>query len=382
MDVQREWLDKDYYATLGVDEKATAKEITSAYRNLAKQYHPDANQDNPEAEAKFKEIASAFEVVGNAEKRKSYDQVREMVKNGNFGSGQGGSFFDGFGGQSSQGFGGQGFNIEDIFSSFFGGGFSQSTSRQSGSRVGDDLETVIQLSFEESLSGVTKEVKFRAEDDCSNCHGNGTADGSKPSVCSTCNGSGTVHQSKGFFAFEQTCPTCRGAGFQITNPCSSCRGQGRDLVDRVETVPIPKGIDNGQRIRLQGRGGAGSLGGPWGDLFIRVIVENHKLFHREDLNLFLHVPITYAEAVLGSEVAIPTPYGDVRIKVPHGTTTGDQLRVKGKGVSTDRRSGDMYVIFDVSVPKKLSKSQKKLIETLSQELDEQPREKFEHYLQN
>jgi molecular chaperone DnaJ len=380
VDVQREWLDKDYYSVLGVEEKATAKEITSAYRNLAKKYHPDANPNNSEAEEKFKEIASAFEVLGNDEKRKSYDQVREMVKNGNFGSGQGGSFFDGFGGSSSQGFGSAGFNIEDIFSSFFGGGFSQSSGRPSTGRVGDDLETVIKISFEESLTGASKEVKFRAEADCEPCKGNGTADGAKPAQCSTCRGTGTVQQSRGFFAFEQTCPTCRGAGFQITNPCSSCRGQGRVLADRVETVPIPKGIDNGQRIRLQGRGGAGYLGGPSGDLFIRVSVDRHKLFLREDSNLFIHVPVTYAEAALGSEVEVPTPFGSVKIKVPNGTTTGDQLRVKGKGVETDRRHGDLYIIFDVNVPKKLSKSQKKIVESLAAELNEKPREKFYEYL--
>jgi molecular chaperone DnaJ len=380
LEVQKEWVDNDYYAILGVTKEATSKEVTSAYRKAAKKYHPDANSGDKAAENKFKEVASAFEVLGNPDKRKSYDQVREMVNNGGFSGGGGGGPF---GGGFSTGGSSHGINIEDIFSNLFGGGgggFTTSSGGQTRAQVGDDLETAIQLSFEEALSGSSKDVTFRAEADCDTCDGNGTKSGEKPPICHTCKGSGTTQQSKGFFAFEQTCSTCRGAGFNIADPCGTCRGQGRIIQNRTETIPIPKGIDNNQRIRLRGRGGAGYLGGPAGDLFVLIRVEQHKLFHREGLDLYLSAPITYVEASLGSEVEIPTPYGSAKIKVPSGTSTGDKVRVKGKGISTDRSTGDMYVIFEVQIPRKLNKKQKKLLEELATELEEEPRKEFANYL--
>jgi len=370
MAAQREWLEKDYYAVLGVSSTATDKEITRAYRKLAKQYHPDAN---PGSEDRFKEISAAYDVLGDEAKRKEYDEIRRL---GAAGVGGFGGFPGGFGGP-----GGQTIRIEDLgdlgdllggLGGVFGGGRRQ---RAAGPRRGADVETELHLSFEDAVRGITTTVNVAGEARCETCGGSGAAPGTTPVTCPRCGGKGFLDEPQGLFSLSRVCPECAGRGTKIEKPCPTCKGSGVTTRTRPVKVRIPPGVEDGQRIRVKGRGEAGRANGPSGDLYVAVHVGNHPLFARRGRNLTITVPVTYPEAVLGTTVTVPTLDGQVTLRVPHGTTPGKTFRVKGRGVPGHGRSGpgDLLVTVDVTVPAKLTDEQRAAVEQLAALSDEKPR---------
>jgi molecular chaperone DnaJ len=381
---QREWFEKDYYSVLGVPEGATEKEITRAYRKLAKENHPDANPGNREAEERFKEISAANDVLGDADKRKEYDEVRRMVASGG-GFGPGGFGPGGFGP------GGGGFTFEegvdfsDLLGGMFGGGGrgfgrgGRGRGTRNAPQRGQDLETELHLDFMDAVHGVTTTVSFTAEAACSVCHGSGAKPGTVPQTCPDCHGSGHIAVDQGPFSFSQVCPTCGGRGSIITEPCSNCRGRGVEVRPRDVKVKIPIGVDDGQRIRVKGRGGAGANGGPSGDLYVVVHVRPHPVFGRKGrLDLTVRVPLTFAEAALGAAVKVPTLTEPVTLKVKGGTKAGTTQKVKGRGIVPAKGSaGDLLVTFDVDVPAKLSKEQRQALEALAAAFPGNPREHLE-----
>jgi molecular chaperone DnaJ len=382
---QREWFDKDYYSVLGVPQGATEKEITRAYRKLAKQYHPDANPGNRDAEEKFKEVSTANDVLGDAAKRKEYDEVRSMVASGAYGAG-------GPGGQGGFG-GGEGFTFEegvdfsDLLGGLFGGGAQGGRGRGRGRgrnarhapQRGSDLETELHLDFLDAVHGVTTSVSFTAEAACSVCHGNGAAPGTSPQTCPECHGSGQIAVDQGPFSFSQVCPTCGGRGAIIESPCPHCRGTGVEVRPREVKVKIPAGVDDGQRIRVKERGAAGANGGPPGDLYVIVHVHPHPIFGRKGkLDLTVHVPLTIAEAALGARVKVPTLTDPVTLKVKGGTKGGTTQKVKGRGITPAKgSSGDLLVTFDIDVPTKLNDEQRQALEALATAFPDNPREQLE-----
>lgn len=366
---QREWLEKDYYAVLGVAKDADAKTITKAYRKLARENHPDQNPDNPAAEDRFKEASSAYDVVGDTDKRKEYDEVRAM--------GPMGSMFGGGGG----GPGGGSFNVGDVgdLGDLLGGLFGQGGRRSRGGggvgpRRGRDLETDLHLSFDDAVTGVTTSVHLTSEAACSTCQGTGARPGTAPQPCATCSGRGVIDDNQGFFSFSQPCPACGGRGSVVADPCPTCRGAGTEQRPREVKVRIPAGVADGQKIRLKKRGEPGRSGGPAGDLFVRVHVAPHRLFERAGDHLKLGVPITFAEAALGADITVPTREGGtVTLRIPPGTQTGKTFRVKGRGVESKRRTGDLLVTVEVAVPKKLSREERKAVEALAALADDRLR---------
>jgi len=375
---QREWFEKDYYAVLGVSEGATEKELSRAFKKLAKQFHPDANPGNAQAEERFKEVSAAYEVLGDATKRAEYDEVRQMVASGARPGGPGGpGGFGGFGGFGD----GQTFRFEtdggglgDIFGNLFGGG-RRRTRAATGPQRGRDLETELHLSFDDAVRGVTSTVRFRADAACSTCAGSGAAPGSMPETCPECRGTGSVADNQGGFSFSQVCPLCAGRGQIIPNPCPTCDGRGVEVRAREVKVRIPAGVADGQRIRVKGRGGAGANGGPPGDLYVVVHVRRHALFGRSGNDLTLRLPVTFAEAALGADVKVPTLDGPVTVRIPPGTPSSKVLRVRGKGVAADApgEAGDLLVTVDVQVPAKLTSAQREAVEALATALDSDPR---------
>jgi molecular chaperone DnaJ len=378
---QREWFEKDYYEVLGVPEGADEKEITRAYRKLAKQYHPDANKGDVEAEERFKEVSGAYDVLGDDEKRKEYDEVRRMVASG---VGPGGPGFGG-GGFGPGGFGGfrdvqfdfdDAGGLGDILGGLFGRAAGGRRGRGGAARAprrGDDLETELHLDFLEAVHGVTTSVGFTADAVCSECHGSGARPGTFPETCPQCAGSGSIAVDQGPFSFSQVCPTCGGAGSVVKDKCPKCKGRGVERRRRDVKVRIPAGVDDGQRIRVKGRGGAGSFGGPPGDLFVRVHVRPHRTFGRDGRNLTLAVPVTFAEAALGASVRIPTLDEAITVKVPAGTRSGTTVRVRGRGIATAKGTGDLLVSFEVVVPEKLNAQQREAVEALARAFTGDPR---------
>lgn len=370
MAAQREWLEKDYYQTLGVSSTATDKELTKAYRKLAKQYHPDTN---PASEDKFKDISAAYDVLGDAAKRKEYDEVRRLGASG---------FPGGFGGGGAGGPGGGTFRVEDLgdLGDLFGGlggfGGGGRRSRGAGPRRGADVEAELHLSFEDAVRGVTTSVNVAGEARCETCHGNGAARGTHPTTCPTCHGSGALQDNQGLFSLSRVCPQCSGRGTIIETPCPTCRGTGVQRRTRSVKVRIPAGVEDGQRIRVKGRGAAGRANGPSGDLYVVVHVDRHPLFGRRGKNLTLTAPITYPEAVLGTTITVPTLDEPVTLRVAAGTPSGQTFRVKGRGVPSAGRKagGDLLVTVDVTVPKKLNDEQKAAVEELARVSDAAPRE--------
>jgi molecular chaperone DnaJ len=362
--MNRDWVDKDFYAILGVSRDASQEEIKRAYRKLAQQLHPDRNPDDPKAEERFKEVSEAYSVLSNPERRKEYDELRRMVESGGF---------VGFGGPGGGPFGGQRVRVEDL-SDLFGsdllGGlgdlFGFGARRSSGPRRGADLTGEVHLSFEDAVRGVTTTVKVTGEAPCSRCGGSGAEPGTAPRTCPTCMGRGQIAQNQGFFSFTQPCPQCRGTGKLIDSPCRSCRGRGTEMRTRDVRVKIPAGVKDGARIRIPGKGAPGRAGGPPGDLYVTVRVAKHPIFTRRGNDLLVTVPISYTEAALGTKVEVPTLDGKVTLKIPPGTPSGKTFRVRGKGVPSDRgRPGDLLVRVEVAVPKRLSKEEKKLLEQLA-----------------
>jgi molecular chaperone DnaJ len=389
---QREWFEKDYYSELGVSPDASDKEITRAYRKLAKQYHPDANPGDTDAEERFKAISAAHDVLGDAEKRKEYDEVRRMVAAG---VGPGGAGFGGPGGGGfGPGMGGAGFDFEgadlgDLLGNLFGGGGGgrggfggggrRGRTARNAPQRGRDLETELHLDFLEAVHGITTTVGFTAEAVCSVCHGSGAEPGTPPRVCPDCGGSGQINVDQGPFSFSQVCPTCGGRGTLITKPCKHCKGRGVEVRPREVKVKIPAGVDDGQRIKVKSRGGAGINGGPPGDLYVVVHVSPHPVFGRKGKHdLTVHVPITFAEAALGANVRVPTLTEPVTLKVKPGTASGSVQRVKNRGLTTAKAVGDLYVTFDVVVPDHLDAEQRKAVEALAEAFagDGDPRERL------
>jgi molecular chaperone DnaJ len=369
--MNRDWIEKDFYKTLGVDKDTPAEDVKKAYRKLAQKHHPDANPDDPSAEERFKEISEAYATLSDPEQRKEYDQVRRVAGSGGFGGfgGQQGGF-GGFGGQQVRvgdlqdllgGFGGLG----DIFG---GRGGSASPTR------GADLQTELSIGFEDAAFGVTTAVMVRGAAACSRCGGVGAEPGTPIQTCPTCGGRGTVAQNQGFFSFSQPCPQCRGAGRLIETPCTLCRGSGVENRTREVRLRVPAGVKEGSTLRLKGKGGPGSNGGPSGDLLVRIRVAASLLFGRKGDDLTLSVPITYTEATLGTKIDVPTLNGGVKVKIPPGTPGGKTFRVKGRGIVPESgRPGDLLVTVQVAVPTKVSKEEKRLLEELAELETEDPR---------
>ena len=341
MAVQAEWLEKDYYKVLGVAQSATEQEITRAYRKLAKQYHPDAN---PGSEDRFKEISAAYDVVGDEERRREYDEMRRMGP-------MAGGMPGGFGGQGGN------FRMDDL-GDVFGGLFGQSGRRQRRrAERGADLEGQVHLSFEEAVNGVTTTVSLPSQDSCATCKGSGSAPGSETKVCDRCQGLGQIQKNQGMFSIADTCDSCGGRGQVTTKPCSSCRGSGRVASSRQVKVAIPSGVEGGKRIRVPGRGEPGSGGGPAGDLFVVVHVRTDARFGRKGRHLTVNLPISFPEAVLGTTVKVPTLDGSVTLKIPAGSSPGKQLRVAGRGVPASKahpQAGDLLVKLELEIPTETS----------------------------
>jgi molecular chaperone DnaJ len=371
---QREWFEKDYYKVLGVPEEATDKDIRRAYRKLAKEHHPDSN---PGHEDRFKEISAAYDVLSDAEKRTAYDEVRRLgPMAGGFGPGPGGPGAGaGPGGFtfSTDDLGDMG-GLGDLFGNLFGGGGGRQRGQRVGPRRGDDLETELHLSFLDAVNGVTTTVNLASEMACHTCRGSGAAPGTTPVVCPQCGGRGAVEDNQGPFSFSRACPRCSGRGTIVESPCPTCRGTGVERRPRQVKVRIPAGVDDGQRIRLKGRGGAGRNGGPPGDLYVVVHVAPHELFNRKGKDLLLTVPVTFPEAALGAEIKVPTlDGGPVTLRIPAGTRSGRTFRVKGRGVPVSKGAGDLLVTTEVAVPAKLTAEQREAVEALAETTTESPR---------
>ncbi len=366
---QQDWLEKDFYKVLGVSKDVSEKELTKAYRKLARQYHPDANPDDTRAEERFKEISEAYDVLSDADRRKEYDEIRRLGPLGGFGGGRGPG---GTGGAQGGGFGFDASNLSDLLGDMFGAG--RRPAPGTGPRRGDDLEAALHLSFDEAVEGVTTSVHLTSDAACSTCRGTGSAPGSTPQTCTRCQGRGVLDDNQGFFSLSQPCDRCAGRGKIVTDPCPTCGGNGIERKPRQVRVRVPAGVKDGQRIRLKGRGAPGRNGGQPGDLFVTVEVSGHKLFGRKGSNLTLDVPITFAEAALGAKVTVPTLDGStVTLKVPPGTSTGQTFRVRGRGVAGARKTGDLLVKVVIDVPSELSDDQRAAVEALAAATSSSPR---------
>jgi molecular chaperone DnaJ len=351
---------RDYYEVLGVSKDADEAQLKSAYRNLAKKYHPDLNPNDKAAEAKFKEASEAYEVLSDSQKRAQYDRFGHAASQQGFG---GASGFGGFGGAG--GFGG----FEDIFESFFGGGagFGGSTSRHNAPQQGSNLRYDMNISFEEAAFGLKRDITINRTENCDHCSGTGAKDGKEMETCPDCKGSGQVHVVQqtllGRVQTSRTCSKCYGRGKIIKVRCGFCGGTGKQQKTRTISINIPAGINTGQQISLRGEGEGGINGGPPGDLYVRITVSNHKFFKRDGYDLYLDVPITLTQATLGIELEAPLLKGKIKYSVPEGTQSGTVLRLKGKGIKhlNSSRYGDLYIKIKVEVPQKLSKKQKDLL---------------------
>lgn len=345
---------EDYYKLLNVDRNASDAEIKKSYRSLAMKYHPDRNKDNPEeAEKKFKQINEAYEVLSDSKKRAAYDQFGHAGVDGSAGRGGGaGDFGDIFG---------------DMFGDIFGG-------RRGGgagaAQRGSDLRYNLEITLEEAVNGTEQKIRIPVYVACDTCSGSGAKPGSSPVTCSMCHGHGQVRMQQGFFTVQQTCPTCRGTGKQIKDPCGKCYGQGRVKDEKTLSAKIPAGVDTGDRIRLSGEGEAGQQGAPTGDLYIDVHVKKHPIFNREGANLSCEVPISFVTACLGGEIEVPTLNGKVLLKIPAETQTGKAFRLRGKGVKPVRGGavGDLICKVQIETPVNLTSEQKSLVEKLGESL--------------
>lgn len=376
MNPPREWFEKDYYEVLGVPEKAEAKEITRAYRKLAREFHPDNNPDNAAAEERFKEISTAYDVVGDADKRKEYDEVRALGPMGGFGpGGPGGAGFGGPGGFTFD-MGGAGGGLGDVLGNLFGGGGARGggRGRAAGPQRGSDLEAELHLDFTDAVAGLSTSLHLVSDAVCNTCSGSGAEPGTTPTRCPSCSGRGVIDDNQGMFAMSRPCPTCSGRGVRIEHPCTTCRGSGVERRPREIKVRIPAGVHDGQRIRLKGRGDPGRLGGQPGDLYVTCRVAPDRLFTMDGRNLRVTVPVTFAEAALGADIEVPTiDGGRVKLRIPAGTKPGRTFRVKGRGVATAKGSGDLMVSVEVAVPAKLSDEERAAIEALAAAATESPR---------
>ncbi|BCL14991.1 molecular chaperone DnaJ [Micromonospora sagamiensis] len=368
----KDWLEKDFYAVLGVDKSASSDDIKKAYRKLARESHPDHNPDDPGAEERFKAASEAYNVLSDDKRRREYDEMRTLFGSGAFrrsarGAGGGVPFdvsdlFGGAGGGDRR-FGGA--NFSDLFGSVFSGGGGAGPARRGPAR-GRDVEAEVALDFSDAVRGVTIPLTLRAPGVCDTCHGDGAKPGTRPVSCPQCHGSGTVTRNQGSFSFAEPCRNCQGVGTIVEEKCPECRGTGGVTKTRTLNVRFPAGVADGQRIRLAGRGEPGERGGPAGDLFVHVKVRPDDLFGRTGDDLTLSVPITFAEAALGIDLRVPTLDGAVTLRVPPGTPSGRVLRARGKGVvRRDGQAGDLLVTLDVVVPARLSDEARTALETFA-----------------
>ncbi len=357
---QKDWFEKDYYAILGVDEAASAKDIQKAYRKLARELHPDANPGDTKAEERFKEVSTAYDVIGDEEKRARYDEVRRM-----------GPIPGGFRGGRPPGPGGfdGGFDdIGDLLGGLFGRGRRGAQQRSRAER-GADLLADLTLDFDDAVKGIETTISLTSEAVCSTCSGSGSKPGSPPKTCTVCNGKGVQDENQGLFSFSRPCAACGGRGSVITDPCPTCGGSGTEFRSRDVKVRIPAGVKSGQTIKLKGRGAPGRFGGPPGDLLVKVKVGDHPLFGRNGKDLTIDVPITFAEAALGAAVKVPTLDGPpVTIRIPPGTATGKTFRLRGRA-----GAGDILATVVVTVPENLSEKQRAAVEALAEATPESPR---------
>lgn len=358
---------RDYYEVLGVDKGADDAAIKKAYRQKAKQYHPDLNPGDATAEAKFKEVNEAYEVLSDSEKKARYDQFGHAGVDPNFGAGGGGGFGGGF----------DGFDVGDIFSSFFGGGFGGGRrSNPNAPQRGADISARVALSFEEAAKGCTKQVKFNHAEKCSECGGSGAKKGTSASTCPDCHGQGFVTQIQrtpfGQMQTQRPCPKCSGKGKIITDPCPKCSGRGRVRISTEQSINIPAGIDDAQVLTVRGLGDSGVNGGMNGDLRIEVAVRPHPIFERDGYNVFCTIPITFTQAALGAEISVPTLDGKVKFKIHEGTQPNDEFKLSGKGIQRLNSSGrgDQYVKVIIEVPKNLDSKQKELLTQFDSMTDE------------
>lgn len=361
MTAAREWFEKDYYKILGVAADATPKDITRAYRKLARQFHPDANPGDLQAEERFKEFSAAYDVIGDPEKRHEYDEVRRLGPVGGFGAG----FNPGDGAfrvrPDQMG------DVGDLFSGLFG----RAPRRRSGTGEpsplrGEDLAAELHLSFLDAVRGVTTAVNLTSDVLCSGCAGSGAAPGTTPVSCERCGGKGLLDDNQGFFSFSQPCPACRGTGRRVEQPCPTCSGAGVERRPREVKVRVPAGVEDGQRIRLAGRGAPGRAGAPSGDLLVTVHVTPHDQFGRRERDLTLTLPISYPEAVLGSELHVtPLTGASLTLRIPPGTRSGRTFRVRGRGIETGRGTGDLLVTVEITVPTNPSARERRLLEDLA-----------------
>ncbi len=365
----RDFVEKDYYAALGVPKDAKAADIKKAYRQLARDLHPDTN---PGGEEKFKAVSEAYDVLSDSKKRSEYDEARSL-----FGAGRPRA------GGGRPGPGGGQFDVSDLFGGggpsgglgdVLGGLFGQRTAGR-GPRRGGDQETTVTLSFTDAVRGVTVPLRLSGQGACDTCRGSGAAPGTVPHACSVCQGAGVTSRNQGGFAFAEPCRACRGTGQVVETPCPTCGGTGQTTKERTLTVRVPPGVKDGQRIRLAGRGLPGERGGPAGDLLVLTHVPTHPVFGRKGDHLTVTLPVTYPEAALGADVSVPTLDGPVTLRIPAGTPTGRTLRVKGRGIPAhgSKAAGDLLVTVDIAVPQKLSAAAKAALEAFAAAAPEDPR---------
>jgi len=377
---------RDYYEVLGIGKNATDAEIKSAYRKLAKKYHPDLNPGNKEAEEKFKEVNEANDVLSDPQKRQRYDQFGFAGVDPNYAAANGGGA-GGFGG----GFGGVDL-FGDIFGGGFGGGFSgfgggSSTRTANAPRKGHDIQASVILTFEEAAHGCSKKITINRQDTCPDCGGTGAAKGTSPETCPDCGGRGYVVTQQrtpfGVMQSQQPCSHCGGRGTIIRNPCKTCRGTGKTAA-RKSLINIPAGIDDDQNIALRGQGDAGSNGGPAGDVIVHVTVKADPMFERDGYDVTIHVPITFSQAVLGDDVEVPTVDGRIVQHIPEGTQSGTKFRLRGQGIQylNGRGRGDQYVIVDVEIPKKVTRAQREALKAFEDSMKEDNYEKRKGFFKN
>ncbi len=386
----KDWLEKDFYAVLGITKSASADDIKKAYRKLARDLHPDRNPGNAEAEERFKAVSEAYDVLSDERKRKEYDEMRQLFGSGAFrrGARGGGTTFDmsdifgdaAAGAAGDRRFGGAGFS--DLFSSIFSGGGRTTTTRRGPSR-GRDVEAEVTLDFRDAVNGATLPLTLRAPGVCDTCHGSGAKPGSVPRTCPVCQGSGLVSTNQGAFSFSEPCRECQGVGTIVDVKCPECHGTGGVTKTRTLNVRIPAGVADGQKIRLSGRGEPGARGGPAGDLYVLIKVRDDRLFGREGDDLTLSVPITFPEAVSGVDLTLPTLDGSVTVRVPPGTPSGRVLRVRGRGVPRrDGTPGDLLVTVEVTIPKDLPEAARKALDEYAQAAPPAAREHIDRQVRN
>ena len=381
---QKDWIEKDFYKTLGVPKDASAAEIKKAFRALAKKHHPDSNENDPKAEARFKEVSEAYDVLSDDKTRKDYDEARSLFGGGGFRPP------GGFGGGGSGGGAGVPFDLSDLlgrggggggggFGDVFGGIFNRGPGAQPGARRGRrgaDVESTVTLSFNEALEGLTLPLRLTSDAPCGVCSGTGARNGTTPRVCPACAGAGQINRNAGGFAFPEPCRACRGRGLVVDDPCSACSGSGHAPSTRTVQARIPAGVRSGQKIRLRGKGTPGEQGGEAGDLLVVVTVTPDPVFGRDGDNLTVTVPVSFSEVALGGDIEVPVPRGGtVKVRLAEGTSSGRVLRVRGKGVRRkDGTHGDLLVTVDVAVPQRLSAKAREALSVYAEEMaDHDPR---------